>query len=137
MKKFLVLAAIMLVAHPSLDFTSAHAAKDKTKSEKKGKKIQHVVCFKFKEDATKEQIAKVEKAFEDLKKKKKIAEIENLEWGTNNSPEGLNKGFTHCFILSFADEKARDAYLPHPDHKAFGEILKPILDDVFVIDFAK
>jgi len=101
------------------------------------KKIRHVVCFKFKEDATKQQIAKVEKAFEDLKKKKKIAEIESLEWGTNNSPEGLNKGFTHCFILTFADEKARDAYLPHPDHKAFGKVLKPILDDVFVIDFAK
>ena len=135
MKKFLVLAAVMLVAHPSLDFTSAHAAKDKTKSEKKEKEIQHVVCFKFKEDATEAQIKKVEKAFADLKKK--IPEIKGLEWGVNNSPEGLNKGFTHCFILSFADEKARDAYLPHPDHKAFGEILKPILDDVFVIDFAK
>ena len=95
------------------------------------------MCFKFKEDATKEQIAKVVKTFEDLKKKKKIAEIENFEWGTNNSPEGLNKGFTHCFILTFANEKARDAYLPHPDHKAFGKVLKPILDDVFVIDFEK
>ncbi|MFP6886163.1 MAG: Dabb family protein [Opitutales bacterium] len=113
------------------------AAKAESKTKGKVKMIRHVVCFKFKEDATNEQIAKVEKAFEDLKKKKKIAEIENLEWGTNNSPEGLNKGFTHCFILSFADEKARDAYLPHPDHKAFGKILKPILDDVFVIDFAK
>ncbi|MFP6893571.1 MAG: Dabb family protein, partial [Opitutales bacterium] len=112
-------------------------AKTENKSKEKVKKIRHVVCFKFKEDATKEQIAKVEKAFEDLKKKKKIAEIENLEWGTNNSPEGLNKGFTHCFILTFADEKARDNYLPHPDHKAFGKVLKPILDDVFVIDFAK
>ena len=28
-----------------------------------------------------------------------------------------------------------EIYLPHPDHKAFVEILKPILDDVFVIDF--
>lgn len=112
-------------------------AKTEKKSKVKVKKIRHVVCFKFKEDATKEQIAKVVKAFEDLKKKKKIAEIENFEWGTNNSPEGLNKGFTHCFLLTFANEKARDAYLPHPDHKAFGKALKPILEDVFVIDFAK
>ena len=135
MKKFLVLAAVMLVAHPSLDFTSAHAAKDKTKSEKKGKEIQHVVCFKFKEDATKAQIKEVEKAFAALKDK--IPEIDRLEWGTNNSPEGLNKGFTHCFIVTFANEKAREVYLPHPEHKAFVAILKPILEDVFVIDFAK
>ena len=117
--------------------TQKPAAKAENKTKGKVKKIRHVVCFKCKEDATKEQVAKVEKAFEDLKKKKKIAEIEKLEWGTNNSPEGLNKGFTHCFILSFADEKARDAYLPHPAHKAFGKILTPLLDDVFVIDFAK
>ena len=135
MKKFLVLAAVMLVAHPSLDFTSAHAAKDKTKSEKKGKEIQHVVCFKFKEDATKAQIKEVEKAFAALKDK--IPEIDRLEWGTNNSPEGLNKGFTHCFIVTFANEMAREVYLPHPQHKAFVAILKPILEDVFVIDFAK
>ncbi len=135
MKKFLVLAAVMLVAQPCLDFASAHAAKDKTKSEKKGKKIQHVVCFKFKEDATKAQIKEVEKAFAALKGK--IPEIDRLEWGINNSPEGLNKGFTHCFIVTFPNEKAREVYLPHPDHKAFVEILKPILEDVFVIDFAK
>ena len=110
-------------------------AKAANKTKGKVKMIRHVVCFKFKKDATEAQIKKVEKAFADLKKK--IPEIKGLEWGVNNSPEGLNKGFTHCFILSFADEKARDAYLPHPDHKAFGEILKPILDDVFVIDFAK
>ena len=145
MKKILFLPLAALAAWACLPAIGLEAADKKprpgadsaTRTKGKVKKIRHVVCFKFKEDATKEQIAKVEKAFEDLKKKKKIVEIENLEWGTNNSPEGLNKGFTHCFILTFADEKARDAYLPHPDHKAFGKVLKPILADVFVIDFAK
>ena len=144
MKKFLVITCTAFIAFAGIESLSAkskdnHSAKAKTenKSKVKVKKIRHVVCFKFKEDATKEQIAKVVKTFEDLKKKKKIAEIENFEWGTNNSPEGLNKGFTHCFILTFANEKARDVYLPHPDHKAFGKVLKPILDDVFVIDFEK
>ena len=144
MKKFLVITCTAFIALAGIESLSAKSkdnpsakAKTEKKSKVKVKKIRHVVCFKFKEDATKEQIAKVVKTFEDLKKKKKIAEIENFEWGTNNSPEGLNKGFTHCFILTFADEKARAAYLPHPDHKAFGKVLKPILDDVFVIDFAK
>jgi len=144
MRNFITIACAAFVVLSSIESLSAKSkenpsakAKTANKSKAKVKKIRHVVCFKFMEDATKEQIAKVEKAFEDLKKKKKIVEIENLEWGTNNSPEGLNKGFTHCFILTFADEKARDAYLPHPDHKAFGKVLKPILEDVFVIDFAK
>ena len=144
MKKFLVIICTAFIALAGIESLSAKSkenpsakAKTENKSKVKVKKIRHVVCFKFKEDATKEQIAKVVKTFEDLKKKKKIAEIENFEWGTNNSPEGLNKGFTHCFILTFANEKARDDYLPHPDHKAFGKVLKPILDDVFVIDFAK
>ena len=53
----------------------------------------------------------------------------------SNSPEGLAKGFTHCFNLSFADEAARAAYLPHPDHLAFVAQLKPALDDVLVFDY--
>ena len=95
--------------------------------------LQHVVSFKFKDGASSVQIENVEKAFVALKGK--IPEIVSLEWGTNNSPEGLNKGFTHCFIVTFKDEKDRSVYLPHPEHKAFVKILKPILDDVFVIDF--
>jgi hypothetical protein len=96
-------------------------------------KVQHVVSFKFKNTATAEEIKKVEIAFADLKKK--IPQIKSLEWGTNISPEKLNKGFTHCWVLTFNSEKDRDAYLVHPDHKEFGKKLAPVLDDVFVIDF--
>lgn len=99
----------------------------------KDKVLRHVVSFKFKEDASDCQIQEVEKAFAALKDK--IPGILSLDWGKNNSPEGLNKGFTHCFIVTFKDEKAREVYLPHPDHKAFVSILKPILADVYVIDF--
>jgi len=95
------------------------------------RKLYHV--FKFKESATKEQIKEVEDAFRDLKKK--IKEIQSYEWGTNVSPEKHDKGFTHAFILSFKSEMDRDVYLVHPEHKAFGKQLGPILADVFVIDF--
>lgn len=99
---------------------------------KKGK-LLHVVSFKFKETASKEQIKQVEDAFRDLKKK--IKEIKDYKWGTNVSPEKHDKGFTHGFILTFDSDKDRDAYLVHPDHKAFGKMLGPVLGDVFVIDF--
>ena len=82
---------------------------------------------------TAEDIKKVEEAFQALKGK--IPQIVALEWGTNVSKEKLDKGFTHCFLLTFKNEQDRDAYIVHPDHKAFGKIVGPVLDDVFVIDF--
>ena len=96
-------------------------------------KLQHVVSFKFKSSAKPEDIKKVEEAFSALKDK--IPEMAKLEWGTNVSKEKRDKGFTHCFIVTFKSEKDRDTYIAHPDHKAFGKILGPVLEDVFVIDF--
>lgn len=101
--------------------------------EESKKVLRHVVCFKFKESATDKQLDGIVKAFAALQKK--IPSIKEFEWGTNNSPEKHDKGFTHCFILSFDSEKGRAAYLPHEDHKAFGAMLGPVLDDVFVIDY--
>jgi hypothetical protein len=95
--------------------------------------LRHVVSFKFKQSATPESIRSVENAFRKLEDQ--IPEILSFEMGINVSPEGLDKGFTHCFILTFKSEKDRDAYLVHPDHKAFGGLVGPVLDDVFVIDF--
>jgi hypothetical protein len=95
--------------------------------------LRHVVCFKFKPEATREQIRKVETEFVALKTR--IPQIVALEWGTDNSPEKLAEGFTHCFIVTFKTEEDRDLYLPHPDHLKFVEILKPILEKPFVIDF--
>ena len=96
-------------------------------------KLQHVVCFKFKRTATTQDVQKVEQAF--LALKQKIPQIVMLEWGTNVSKEQRDKGFTHCFIVSFKSEKDRDIYIEHPDHKAFVKVVGPVLDDVFVIDF--
>ena len=95
--------------------------------------LVHMVSFKFKESATPEQIKAIETAFAALKGK--IPQIMSLDWGTNNSPEKLNKGFTHGYVLTFKSEKDRDAYLVHPDHKAFGGVVGPALADVFVLDF--
>lgn len=99
----------------------------------KNTKLRHVVAFKFKEGTTKEQIKAVEDAFRALKST--IKEVESLEWGTNVSPEKHAKGFTHGFILSFKTDKDRDVYLVHPEHKKFGQLVHPVLADVFVIDF--
>jgi hypothetical protein len=95
--------------------------------------VRHIVCFKFKETANLNQINQIEKEFSALPHK--IPGIISMEWGKNNSQEGLHKDFTHCFIVSFESEEAREVYLPHPDHQLFVSLLEPVLDDVFVIDF--
>src|SRR6267142_1842082 len=118
MKKFITLIPVLML------LTMKATAADK---------LQHVVSFKFKSDSAPEQIKKVEDAFRSLKSK--IPEMVSLEWGTNVSKEKHDKGFTHCFIVSFKSEADRDTYISHPDHKAFGKALGPVLEDVFVIDF--
>jgi hypothetical protein len=99
----------------------------------KSQLLRHVVLFKFKDTATPADVRKVEDAFRALPSKLPI--IKSFEWGKNNSPENLNQGLTHCFLVTFASEKDRDAYLPHPEHQAFVEVLKPHLDKVTVIDY--
>lgn len=97
--------------------------------------VKHVVVFKYKASATPEQIEQVTTAFKALKGK--IPGIVSFEYGTNNSPEKLNKGFTHVYLLTFTDAAARDAYLPHAEHKKFGELLGKlgVLEEPFVVDF--
>jgi len=95
--------------------------------------IRHVVHFKFKPDAEKAKVDKVVEEFAALEKK--IDEIDEFEWGTNVSPEGLDKGFTHCWVVTFKTAKDRDAYLVHPAHKAFVDLLKPVLAEALVVDY--
>ena len=98
-----------------------------------GKLLRHVVLFKFKDSSSPADIQKVEAAFRALPSK--IKEVKAFEWGTNNSPENLNMGFTHCFFVSFATEEDREVYLPHAAHKEFVGVLQPHLDKVLVIDY--
>lgn len=102
----------------------------------KNEQVRHVVIFKFKASATPDQISQITKALGDLKGK--IPGIVSFEHGTNNSPENKNLGFTHAYLLTFKDAAARDAYLPHPEHKKFGQMLGNlgIMEDVFVVDYS-
>ncbi|MBC6368657.1 Dabb family protein [Algoriphagus sp. AK58] len=95
--------------------------------------LRHVVLFGFKESSKPEDIQKIVDAFKELPSK--ISEIKDFEWGTNSSPEGLNQGLTHAFMVTFHSDADRDTYLPHPAHKEFVDILGPHLDKVTVLDY--
>ncbi len=59
--------------------------------------------------------------------------------GANNSPENLEKGFRHGFVVDFRDAAARDAYLPHPEHVKVGnglvEAAEGGVDGILVFDY--
>jgi hypothetical protein len=97
------------------------------------KELRHVVMFKFKDSSTAADVKAIEVAFAALPKQ--IKEIKRFEWGVNNSPENLNQGLTHCFLLTFKSEADREVYLPHPAHKAFVTLVSPHVDKVTVLDY--
>jgi len=98
-----------------------------------GPALRHVVLFQFNAQTTPAQLKEIEAAFRALPAK--IPGIAGFEWGTNVSPENKSQGFTHCFFLTFRSAADRDAYLPHPAHKAFGAMLKGHIEKVLVVDY--
>jgi hypothetical protein len=129
--KRLLLGALWTACVGTLGF-QAQAA-DPKPMEPQPPKLRHVVLLKFKDGTTREQVKTIEDAF--LALPSKIPDVVDFEWGTNNSPENLSQGFTHCFFITFRNAEGRAAYLPHPEHKKFVELLRPHLDKVLVIDY--
>ncbi len=132
MKNILFLSVISLLFLATFSCTQPESPKEEAQIPDQ-KMLRHVVLFKFKDSSSVENVKSVEAAFRNLQNE--IPEIKGFEWGTNNSPEGLDNGFTHVFFVSFTSEEDRAVYLPHPKHKEFVEILKPHLDKALVVDY--
>lgn len=95
--------------------------------------LRHVVLFQFTNETSPAQIKSIEEAFCALPEQ--IDVIHDFEWGVNVSIENAAQGFTHCFLLTFRSEADRAIYLPHPAHRAFGDLLRPFKEKVLVIDY--
>ena len=96
-------------------------------------KVQHMVVVKFKTPEGASKIKPLFAALADLPRR--IPGILYYSAGPYASPEGLNQGFTHGFLMTFKDAQARDTYLTHPEHqKVVGEYL-PFIESVLAFDF--
>ncbi len=95
--------------------------------------LRHAVLFRFKPEATPDQIRAVENAFRNLPNQ--IDSIHAFEWGVEISGRSLNKGFTHGGLFTFEDEAARDAYIAHPAHQDFAALVRPLVEELFVFDY--
>jgi Stress responsive A/B Barrel Domain len=95
--------------------------------------LRHLVLLSYLPSVDATAIAGIDAAFRALPAQ--IALIRSFECGTDASPEGLGQGYTHAYVLGFADAAARDAYLVHPAHQAFVARVKPLLDRALVFDY--
>ena len=96
--------------------------------------VRHILLIRFNPQADAQAIGAVKEAFDAIPSK--IEGVESVEWGENDSPENKNKGFTHCVLMTFTDDAARNRYLPHPEHEALVAIFRPTLEDIIVFDYS-
>jgi|SRR5690606_4023109 len=127
MRRIINIKLVLIAFALSLIFSGCNTSNEE--------QMRHIVIFKYKTEAKEGQIEKVTRALSDLQNK--IPGIVSFEHGVNDSPENKNNGFTHVYQFTFKDADARDTYLPHPEHKKFGEMLGEmgIVEDVFVVDY--
>ncbi len=97
--------------------------------------VRHILVCRTKAGVTPEQFNTFIAAFRELGTK--IEGITGFEYGANNSPEHLDHGMTHVIMLTFVNTAARDAYLPHPEHKKFAQWFTQlgIVEELLVIDY--
>ncbi|MGL6339054.1 MAG: Dabb family protein [Waterburya sp.] len=95
--------------------------------------IQHVALLQFKPEVTPEKIKYLFNRLAELQQL--ISGIIHFSGGEYSSHEGLNKEYTHGFVMTFASVDARDAYLPHPEHEKVKEEIFPCLEDIVIFDY--
>lgn len=96
-------------------------------------KVDHIVLIQFKEGTTPEKIDQIFDEFLDISET--IPGVENFVSGPNTSPEGLNQGYTHAFVMTFENAAARDTYLKHPEHERVKTLALEVFQSVLVVDF--
>jgi hypothetical protein len=97
------------------------------------KVLRHVVMYKFKDDLPAAKLQEVVDAFAGLPKK--VGTIIGFEHGTNVSKEGKSEGFTHVFVVTFKNEADLAAYLVHPAHDAYVQVVRDRREKVIVFDY--
>lgn len=94
--------------------------------------IEHIVLFKWIEDAAPEAIVAAMNALSELPDK--IPGIVDLSCGENFS--NRSQGYQSGLVVRFTDRAALDAYGPHPDHQHVVQtFINPIRADIIAVDY--
>lgn len=98
--------------------------------------IRHIVLIRFKPEISDAEIAAI---FDELYAiKDKLPGVLSITSGKSESPEQMERGYMHGFVVDFVDWDALQAYQDHPDHKLLGGKLVANavagIDDILVFD---
>lgn len=74
---------------------------------------RHVVLYTWKNTLSDKEIAEAYHELDEISSR--LPGRIGYTWGKNNSKEGRNKGYTHCLVADFADEKGRDLFINDTD----------------------
>lgn len=98
--------------------------------------IRHIVLIHFKPEVSEGQIAALFAELEAIRSA--VPGILAITAGRSESPEKIERGYHHGFVVDFADWPALAAYQAHHDHQALGAKLVDNaiggLDGILVFD---
>ncbi|PKS08300.1 hypothetical protein jhhlp_005244 [Lomentospora prolificans] len=103
--------------------------------------VTHIVLFQFKDSVDKPTINKIYNRMMGLRTEclhpvRSRPYIKSIKGGIDNSPEGLQNGITHAFVVEFASTWDRDYYVKEdPAHKAFVQWVGSAVEKATVVDF--
>ncbi|KAK4180519.1 putative stress responsive A/B barrel domain protein [Triangularia setosa] len=103
--------------------------------------VTHTVLFQIKVDADSKDVKAACDRFIALKDSclhptRNTPYIKSIKGGKDNSPEGLQNGITHGFIVEFSSVEDRDYYVStDPSHQAFVRSIGDLVEKVIVVDF--
>lgn len=80
--------------------------------------IRHIVLLRIQAAVTEARIAGL---FAELQAiRAKVPGVLAITSGKSESPEQIERGYMHGFVVDFGDWTALQAYQDHPDHKRLG-----------------
>lgn len=80
--------------------------------------IRHIVLIRFRPEISEHQISDL---FTELHRiNGKVPGLLAITSGKSESPEQMERGYMHGFIVDFADWAGLQAYQDHPEHQQLG-----------------
>ena len=80
--------------------------------------LRHIVLTRFRDDVDDSTIADIYDGLAQVAER--LPGASGFVGGRSNSPEDLERGYTHGFTIDFDDHSALAAYAGHPEHRRFG-----------------
>jgi hypothetical protein len=108
--------------------------KSTSSEENENQKLRHIILVEFIDEITYEQKKGFTSAL--LALKDSIDIIQDVEWGQDlQFYKGFNKGFTHCYLMTFSDLNDFISYLYHPALESFHIAWMPYVKNVLAFDY--